>query len=171
MEGFYVKARKKKKIKITIDGMFIGVRGKKFEKASKMYSGNKQDKGKVGYTLVTCFDTINKLPMGFEVPIIHEINAALFLIKKAITLEEKGKITIDLFVLDSLYFSKEIFRLLSGYLFIIRAPAYEWILEHVDKISDHGCKEIVLWGNKVLLYCRLQTHPNHSLYPRSMLYG
>jgi len=90
MRDLYVKIKKKKLMKVTIDGMFIGVRGKTFEHASKMYSGNKQDKGKLGYTLVTCFDTINKTPMDFEVPLVHELNAASKLIKSALSLEGEG---------------------------------------------------------------------------------
>lgn len=147
MEGFYLKARKKRKVKATIDGMFLGVRGKKFERAHKI-SGNKKDRGKVGYTIVTCFDAVNKLPMSFEVPLIHELNAAPILIKKAIEWEKEGKITITLFVLDALYFNKEVLNLISEHEFIIRAPAHEWLLKDVDKNVERGCKEIELWGIK-----------------------
>ena len=73
-----------------------------------MYSGNKRDRGKVGYTIVTCFDAVNKLPMSFEVPLIHELNVAPLLIRKAIEWENVGEITITLFVLDALYFNKEV---------------------------------------------------------------
>jgi len=154
MRDVYVKIRKQKLVKVTIDGMFIGVRGKTFEHASKMYSGNKQDKGKLGYTLVTCFDTINKTPMDFEVPLVHELNAASRLIRSALALESKGKITITLFVLDALYLNKELLDLISGHRFVLRAPAYDWLLAHVDENLERGCKEIVLWGHTVMLYWR-----------------
>lgn len=154
MRDLYVKIRKRKLMKVTIDGTFIGVRGKTFEHASKMYSGNKQDKGKRGYTLVTCFDTINKSPIDFEVPLVHELNAASRLLRSALALEEEGKITITLFVLDALYLNKELLDLVSGHKFILRARAYEWLLTHVDENQERGCKEIMLWGHKVTLYWR-----------------
>jgi hypothetical protein len=154
MRDVYVKIRKQKLVKVTIDGIFIGVRGKTFEHASKMYSGNKQDKGKLGYTLVTCFDTINKTPIDFGVPLIHEFNAASKLLKSALALEEEGKITITLFVLDALYLSKELLDLVSKHRFILRARAYEWLLKHVDEKQKKGCKEIVLRGHIVMLHWR-----------------
>jgi len=154
MRDLYVKIRKRKLMKVTIDGTFIGVRGKTFEYAGKMYSGNKQDKGKPGYTLVTCFDTINKSPMDFEVPLVHELNAASRLLRSALALEEEGKITITLVVLDALYLSKELLDLVSGHRFILRAPAHEWLLTHVDENLEEGCKEIVLWRHTVMLYWR-----------------
>lgn len=154
MNALYVKIRKRKLVKVTIDGAFIGVRGKTFEHASKMYSGNKQDKGKLGYTLVTCFDTINKMPMDFEVPLVHELNAASRLIRSALALEGEGKITITLFVLDALYLNKELLDLVSGHRFILRARAYNWLLKYVDENLERGCKEIVLWGHTVTLYWR-----------------
>ena len=154
MKALYVKVRKRKLVKVTIDGAFIGVRGKTFEHASKMYSGNKQDKGKLGYTLVTCFDTINKTPMDFEVPLVHELNAASRLIRSALALEGEGKITITLFVLDALYLNKELLDLVSGHRFILRARAYDWLFKHVDENLERGCKEIVLWGHTVTLYWR-----------------
>ena len=141
-------------MKVTIDGTFIGVRGNTYEHAAKMYSGNKQDKRKLGYTLVTCFDTINKTPMDFEVPLVHELNAASRLIRSAIALEEEEKITITLFVLDALYLNKELLDLVSGHRFILRARAYKWLLKHVDKNLERGCKKIELWGHKVTLYWR-----------------
>lgn len=152
MEQLYLKIRKKKRVKVTIDGTFIGVRGKTFEHASKMYSGNKRDKGKMGYTLVTCFDTVNKSPMCFEVPLVHELNVASMLIKKTIAWEGEGKIAITLFVLDALYLNKELLGLVSGHLFIIKARAYKWLLTYVDQNQKRGWKEIVLWGHKVTLY-------------------
>jgi len=166
MERFYLRIRKKKRVKVTVDGTFIGVRGKTFEHASKMYSGNKQDKGKVGYTLVTCFDTVNKSPMCFEVPLVHELNVASMLIKKTIAWEGEGKITITLFVLDALYLNKELLDLVSGHLFIMKARAYEWLLMYVDKNQERGWKEIVLWGHKVTLYWR---PPREKDEPYSLL--
>jgi len=154
MRELYVKTRKRKLVKVIIDGMFIGLRGKTFEHASKMYSGNKQDKGKQGYTLVTCFDTINKTPIDFEVPLVHELNAASKLIKSALTLEKEGAITITLFVLDALYLNKELLDLLSDHLFIIRARAHDWLLTYVDKKQERGYKEIVLWGHTIRIYWR-----------------
>jgi hypothetical protein len=154
MRDMYVKIRKQKLVKVTIDGMFIGVRGKTFEHASKMYSGNKQDKGKLGYTLVTCFDTINKMPMDYEVPLVHEFNAASKLLRSALALEEEGKINITLFVLDALYLSKELLDLVSRHRFIIRARSYKWLLTNVDEKQKSGCKEIILWGHTVMLHWR-----------------
>jgi len=154
LECFYLKTRKIKRVKVTIDGMFIGVRGKTFEHASKMYSGNKQDKGKPGYTLVTCFDTVNKSPMSFAVPLIHELNAAATLIKKVIDWEQQGKILVELFVFDALYLNKELLDLVSKHHFIMRAPAHDWLLTHVDENQKRGCKSIVLWDHAVLLYWR-----------------
>jgi len=154
LECFYLKTRKIKRVKVTIDGMFIGVRGKTFEHASKMYSGNKQDKGKRGYTLVTCFDTVNKSPMTFAVPLIHELNVASTLIKKMIDWEQKGKILIELFVFDALYLNKELIDLVSGHFFVMRAPTHDWLLTYVDENQKRGCKQIVLWGHTVLLYWR-----------------
>jgi len=163
IEGFYLKAKKKRKIKVTMDGTFIGLRGKKFERAMKMYSGNKKDKGKPGYTIVTCFDSVNKLPMSFEVPLIHEVNVAPILIKKALEWEKDNKITIQLFVLDGLYFNKEVLNLISKHKFVMRAPANKWLLKYVDKNVERGCKEIELWGHKVLI-CWHQTKENHDKY-------
>jgi len=154
MRDLYVKIRKRKLMKVTIDGTFIGVRGKTYEYAGKMYSGNKQDKGKQGYTLVTCFDTINKTPMDFEVPLVHELNAASRLLRSALALEGEGKIIITLFVLDALYLNKELLDLVSGHKFILRARACEWLLTHVDENQEKVCKEIVLWGHTVTLYWR-----------------
>jgi len=154
MRDLYVKIRKRKLMKVTIDGTFIGVRGKTFEHASKMYSGNKQDKGKLGYTLVTCFDTINKTPIDFEVPLIHELNVASRLLRSALALEGEGKITIALFVLDALYLNKKLLDLVSEHRFIMKARAYDWMLAYVDENQERGCKEIVLWGHTVTLYWR-----------------
>jgi hypothetical protein len=134
--------------------MFIGVRGKKFEHAMKMYSGNKKDKGKFGYTLVTCFDTLNKLPMDFKVPLVHEPNAAPGIIKEILEWEREGKIIIELFVFDALYLNKKIFDLVSGHRFILRAPAHERLLGYVDKSVKKGQKEIILWGHSITLHWR-----------------
>jgi hypothetical protein len=163
IERFYLKARRKRKIKVTLDGMFLGLRGKKFEKASKMYSGNKNDKGKAGYTIVTCFDSVNKLPMSFDVPLIHEVNAAPILIKKVLDWEKDNKITIQLFVLDALYFNKEVLNLISKHKFVMRTPAKNWLLKYIDKNVEKGCKEIELWEHKVLL-CWRKTKENHDNY-------
>lgn len=154
MRDLYVNIRKRKLMKVTIDGTFIGVRGKTYEHAGKMYSGNKQDKGKLGYTLVTCFDIINKTPMDFEVPLVHELNAASRLLRSALALEAEEKITITLFVLDALYLNKELLDLVSRHRFIMKARTYEWLLKHVDENLERGCKEIVLWGHTVTLYWR-----------------
>ena len=95
---------------------------------------------------------MNKSPTYFEVPLVHELNVASMLIKKAIAWEGEGKITVNLFVLDALYLNKELFNLVSEHLFIMRAPAYEWLLTHVDQNQKRVCKEIVLWGHTVTLY-------------------
>ena len=152
MEDFYFRIRKIKRIKITIDGTFIGVWGKTYEHASKMYSGNKKDRGKAGYTIVTCFDTTNKLPMSFEVPIIHELHGCLPLIKKVISWEKEGLIAVDTIILDALYLNKKILNLLSGHRFIIRAPARKWLVRFIPHTSAKGYKEIELWGHKVTLH-------------------
>lgn len=110
-----VKTRKRKLMKLTIDETFIGVRRKTFQHASKMYSGNKQNKGKRGYALVTCFDTSNKTLMDFEIPLVQELNGAFRLLRRVLTLEEEGTITITLFILDALYLNKEVLDLVSGY--------------------------------------------------------
>lgn len=152
IEDFYLNTRKKKKVKITIDGTFIGVRGKTYEKATKMYSGNKKDKGKKGYTIVTCFDTTNKQPMSINCPLIHELHPAQEFIKKAIDWEKLGSITIELFVFDALYFNKGLLEQVSYHKYIIRAPAYKWLLEYVDKTTSKGSKYITLWGHEVCLH-------------------
>ena len=157
IEDFYFRARKIKRIKITIDGTFIGVWGNTYEHASKMYSGNKKDRGKVGYTLVTCFDTTNKLPMSFEVPIIHELHACVPLLKKVISWEKEGLIAIDAIILDALYLNKEILDVLCEHRFIIRAPAQKWLLRFVDVRFVRGHKDIVLWGHNVTLYWKITT--------------
>jgi hypothetical protein len=131
---------------------FIGVRGKTFENAQKMYSGNKKEKGKRGYTLVSAFDTVNKLPMDFEVPRVHEIHAAPSLINNAISWEREGEICLDTIILDALYLNKELLDLLFGHKYIIRAPAQEWLTKYVDENLPSGKKEITLWGHKVTLY-------------------
>ena len=87
----YLKVRRKRSINITIDGTFIGVRGKKYEGATKMYSGNKKDRGKRGYTIVTYFDSTNKMPISFETTNIHEIHAFETLIQRVIEMEKKEK--------------------------------------------------------------------------------
>ena len=149
MERFYQIVGKRKSIVITIDGTFIGVRGKKYENAHKMYSGNKKDKGKKGYTIVTCFDSTNKMPITFECPNIHEIHAFPKLLEKVKKLEG---IRIKLMVLDALYFNKEILDEVSNYNFIMRVPSYEWLIKYIDKEMEEGCKEIELWTHKVVLY-------------------
>jgi len=152
MENFYQRTRKKKSIVLTMDGTFIGVRGKKYEGAHKMYSGNKKDKGKKGYTIVTCFDSTNKMPISFEVPTIHEIHAFPRLIEKARKLEKEGKIRIKFIVLDALYLSKEIINEISHYNFIRRVPSKDWIIKYIDGEREKGHKEIELWGHKVTLH-------------------
>lgn len=152
LEKLYLKVRRKRSINITIDGTFIGVRGEKYEGATKMYSGNKKDRGKKGYTIVTCFDSTNKMPISFEVPNIHEIHAFEKLIEKIIEMEKEREIIINKVILDALYFNKRIIDMLSLHKFIIRAPSYEWLLEKINKEEKRGCKEIELWGNKVTLY-------------------
>jgi len=152
LEKLYLKDKRKRSINITIDGTFIGVRGEKYEGATKMYSGNKKDRGKEGYTIVTCFDSTNKMPITFETTNIHEIHAFETLIERAIEMEKEGEIIINKIVLDALYFNKKIIDMLSLHKFIIRTPSYEWLLEKINKEVKRGCKEIELWGNKVTLY-------------------